>query len=31
MFDLPSREDVAKVTITEDCVKKHAEPEYTLK
>ena len=31
MFNLPSREDVQKVTITEDCVKNHAEPELTLK
>ena len=28
MFALPSRKDVAKVVITEDCVRLHAEPEY---
>ena len=26
MFRLPSQKNVAKVTITEDCVKTHAEP-----
>ncbi len=31
MFTLPSRSDVAKVTITEDCVNNHAEPIITLK
>lgn len=31
MFTLPSRSDVAKVTITEDCVKDHTEPVLTLK
>jgi ATP-dependent Clp protease ATP-binding subunit ClpX len=28
MFALPSRKDVRKVVITEDCVRLHAEPEY---
>ena len=31
MFTLPSRDDVAKVTITKDCITKGAEPKYTLK
>ncbi len=31
MFTLPSRKDVAKVTITKDCVIRHAEPILTLK
>ena len=31
MFNLPSRKDVAKVTITEDCVNHRAEPEITTK
>lgn len=31
MFTLPSRSDVAKVTITEDCVKDHTDPVLTLK
>ncbi len=31
MFTLPSRTDVAKVTITEDCINGKGEPEYTLK
>ncbi len=31
MFALPSRKDVAKVVITENCVRDHAEPEYVLK
>ncbi len=31
MFTLPSRDDVAKVTITADCVNLHADPELTLK
>ena len=31
MFTLPSRKDVAKVVITEDCVRAHAEPEYVMK
>ena len=31
MFTLPSRDDVAKVTITADCVNRHADPELTLK
>jgi ATP-dependent Clp protease ATP-binding subunit ClpX len=31
MFDLPSREDVAKVVIDQSSVIKHTEPEYILK
>ena len=31
MFALPSRKNVAKVVVTEDCVRNHAEPEYVLK
>ena len=31
MFSLPSRDDVAKVIITADCVTNHAEPELILK
>ena len=31
MFDLPSREDVAKVVIGKRCVTDHAEPKYVLK
>ena len=31
MFSLPSRDDVAKVIITADCVNNHAEPELILK
>lgn len=31
MFDLPSREDVAKVVIGKQCVTDHAEPKYVLK
>ena len=31
MFTLPSRDDVEKVIITEDCVKNHAEPTLVLK
>ena len=31
MFSLPSRTDVAKVVITADCVKNHADPELILK
>ena len=31
MFTLPSRDDVACVTITKDCIVKGAEPKYTLK
>ncbi len=31
MFTLPSRDDVAKVTITEDCINKTSEPILTLK
>ena len=31
MYDIPSRDDVAEVTITEDCVLKDALPEYGLK
>ncbi len=31
MFELPSRTDVAKVTITKDCIIENAEPIYTLK
>ena len=31
MFRLPSRKDVAKVVITEECVNAHAEPEITVR
>ena len=31
MYDIPSRDDVAEVTITEDCVVNDALPEYGLK
>jgi len=31
MFDLPSRDDVAKVIITEECVKSTGKPEMVLK
>jgi len=31
MFALPSRKDVAKVVITEECVRDHKEPEYVTK
>ena len=31
MFRLPSRKDVAKVVITEECVNAHAEPEFTVR
>jgi ATP-dependent Clp protease ATP-binding subunit ClpX len=31
MFSLPSRKDVAKVTITKDCVEGRGEPVLTLK
>ncbi|MBP3368731.1 MAG: AAA family ATPase, partial [Clostridia bacterium] len=31
MFTLPSRDDVAKVTITKNCIEKGEEPKYTLK
>ncbi|GEK28195.1 ATP-dependent Clp protease ATP-binding subunit ClpX [Furfurilactobacillus siliginis] len=31
MFDLPSRDDVAKVVVTKETVTKHAEPELVLK
>jgi len=31
MFELPSRDDVSEVIITEDFVKSGAEPEYILK
>ena len=31
MFTLPSRKNVAKVIITEDCVRNRAEPEYVMK
>ncbi len=31
MFTLPSRDDVAKVTITRDCIEHRSEPQYTLK
>ncbi|WP_093624514.1 ATP-dependent Clp protease ATP-binding subunit ClpX [Limosilactobacillus gorillae] len=30
MFDLPSRQDVAKVVINKDCVIKHTAPEYIM-
>ncbi|MGJ3916185.1 ATP-dependent Clp protease ATP-binding subunit ClpX [Limosilactobacillus fermentum] len=30
MFDLPSRQDVAKVVINKECVTKHTAPEYVL-
>lgn len=31
MFDIPSRDDIAAVTITRDCITNGAEPEITLK
>ena len=31
MFDLPSRDDVAKVVIDKRCVENHGEPRYLLK
>ena len=31
MFDIPSRDDIAAVTITRDCITGGAEPEITLK
>ena len=31
MFDLPSRNDVAKVVIDKRCVESHGEPRYVLK
>ena len=31
MFELPSRKDVAKVTITRECIEQKGEPELTLK
>lgn len=31
MFDLPSRDDVAKVVIDKRCVENHGEPRYVLK
>ena len=31
MFELPSRKDVAKVTITRDCIDQKGEPQLTLK
>jgi len=31
MYALPSRDDVAKVTITEGCITGDGEPELTLK
>ncbi|MDC2839137.1 ATP-dependent Clp protease ATP-binding subunit ClpX [Limosilactobacillus mucosae] len=31
MFDLPSRDDVAKVVIDKRCVESHGEPRYVLK
>ena len=31
MYDIPSRDDVDGVTITEDCVNKEALPQYTIK
>ncbi len=31
MFDIPSRDDVAKVVITADCITKHTAPELVLK
>lgn len=31
MFDLPSRNDVAKVVIDKSCVESHGEPRYVLK
>ena len=31
MYDIPSRDDIDGVTITEDCVKNEALPKYTIK
>jgi ATP-dependent Clp protease ATP-binding subunit ClpX len=31
MFEIPSRDDVAKVVITADCILNHAAPELVLK
>ena len=31
MFDIPSRDDIAAVTITRDCITNGVQPEITLK
>ena len=31
MYDLPSKDDISKIIITEDCITKNAEPKYVKK